>query len=211
MSKTPKGRATKKAFQEAARRVFARDGYLNTRIADIAAEAGKATASFYNYFDSKEALLADLAADYNAELQEMVAEPYRRGLEPRAALREAILAFWEHYERRLPDVLGIFQASMVDPEFAAVWREIRTDGIRTIATGITQAQRDGDASKMDPYLAASALSSMIEHFCYVWQAQGGDAIGVELNKEDAVETLWLIWSRAIFCDDNEYADSEKET
>ena len=37
---TPKGRATDEAFREAARVVFARDGYLNAKIGDIAAEAG---------------------------------------------------------------------------------------------------------------------------------------------------------------------------
>jgi AcrR family transcriptional regulator len=198
MTKTAKGRATRSAFQDAARRVIARDGYLNARLTDIAVEAGRSVASFYNYFDSKEALLADLAADFNEELQELVAAPYRKGIPPVEALREAIGAFWHHYRQRLPEIVGVFEASMIDPDFAATWQQIRTDGVRTIAVGIRQAQAQGFAPGLDPDLAASALSSMIEHFCYVWQSQGGDVPSVALTDDHAIDTLWTLWSHAIF-------------
>jgi hypothetical protein len=51
---------------------------------------------------------------------------------------------------------------------------------------------------MDPMLTASALASMLEHFAYVWLATDGDAIDVEVDDETAIETLWMIWSRAIY-------------
>lgn len=201
----PKGQATRRSFQEAARRVFERDGYLNARLSDIADEAGKSMASFYNYFESKEALLADLAADFDAELQERVAEPFRRDLSPEAALREAIAAFYRHYQHRLPEAIGIFQASMVNPDFAAQWREIRTNGVRTIAFGIRRAQAVGFAPGLDALLAASALSSMIEHFCWVWMAGAGDATDVDANTPDfddhAIDTLWQLWSHAVYWKD----------
>ncbi|WP_116999824.1 TetR/AcrR family transcriptional regulator [Desertimonas flava] len=199
---TRKGRATRLSFQEAARRVFARDGYLNSRLSDIADEAGKSMASFYNYFESKEALLAELAADFDAELQRRVAEPFRRERSPEAALHGAIAAFYRHYQTRLPEAIGIFQASMVNPDFAAQWREIRTNGVRTIALGIRRAQAAGFAPGLDPLLAASALSSMIEHFCWVWMAGEGDATGVEPTApgfdEHAIDTLWQLWSHAVY-------------
>lgn len=43
---TRKSRENDEAFREAARTVFARDGYLNAKISDIAAKAGKSVASF---------------------------------------------------------------------------------------------------------------------------------------------------------------------
>ncbi len=46
---TRKGWQADEAFREAARLVFARDGYLNAKISDIAAAAGRSVASFYNY------------------------------------------------------------------------------------------------------------------------------------------------------------------
>ena len=54
---TLRGRQTQAAIDAAARVVIARKGILATTISDIAAEAGKSTASFYNYYDSKEAMV----------------------------------------------------------------------------------------------------------------------------------------------------------
>jgi AcrR family transcriptional regulator len=51
---TRRGRRTQAAIDAAARTVIARKGILATTIADIAAEAGRSAASFYNYYDSKE-------------------------------------------------------------------------------------------------------------------------------------------------------------
>ena len=58
---TLRGRQTQAAIDAAARAVIARKGILAATISDIAAEAGKSTASFYNYYDSKEAMVREWA------------------------------------------------------------------------------------------------------------------------------------------------------
>ena len=80
---TRKGRQTDEAFREAARLVFARDGYLNAKISDIAAAAGRSVASFYNYYDTKADLLIALAEEFHAEATQLAVLPYRAGLVPR--------------------------------------------------------------------------------------------------------------------------------
>src|SRR5215472_1405130 len=45
---------------EAAVRVFARKGYFNSRVSDIASEAGIAAGTIYLYFDTKEDILITL-------------------------------------------------------------------------------------------------------------------------------------------------------
>src|SRR5580658_6586353 len=77
---TRKGRETDEAFRAAARLVFARDGYLNAKISDIAAAAGRSVASFYNYYDTKADLLIVLAEEFHAEATQLAARPYRGGL-----------------------------------------------------------------------------------------------------------------------------------
>jgi AcrR family transcriptional regulator len=198
MTKTPKGRATRQAFQDAARRVFARNGYLNARIEDIAEEASKSAGTFYLYFENKEALIESLAADWDAELQESLAAVYRSGLPPVVALRGAIGEFWHHHRRKLGVIIGIFQAAMVDPDAAAMWQKIRAEGVGTIALGIRQAQAEGYAPGLDPDIAASALSAMIEYSSYVWQTSGGETPGVEITDELAIDTLWKLWSHAVY-------------
>ena len=78
-ARTRKGRQTDEAFREAARLVFARDGYLNAKISDIAAAAGRSVASFYNYYDTKADLLIALAEEFHAEATQLAVLPYRAG------------------------------------------------------------------------------------------------------------------------------------
>lgn len=196
--RTAKGRATKEAFHRAGRTLFARSGYPNVTIADIAAEAGKSLGSFYNYFDSKEDLLVELAAGFDTQLQQVTSEPFRAGLPPEQALENAIRAFWQTFSERRGEITAVFQAAMADEDFADRWLDIRANGIRTIGRGIREAQAQGFCPGLDPLVAASALSSMIEHFCYVWQSQGGDRVRATVDEEAAVETLTQLWFHAVY-------------
>ena len=67
---TVRGRQTQAAIDSAARAVIARKGILATTISDIAAEAGRSTASFYNYYDSKEAMVHEWAQRFRDEARE---------------------------------------------------------------------------------------------------------------------------------------------
>lgn len=198
MVRTPKGDASKAAFEEAARKVMARVGYLNARVNDIAAEAGRSPGLFYVYFESKEALLAEMAADFSEDLQARVIATFRSEPDPVLALRQAIAVFWRIYGERLPEIVGVFQASMVMPHFAEKWQEIHREGTALVARGIRQSQARGWAPGMDPELMASALTSMIEQFCFVWQYPGSGLPQPQLDEEAAVETLWQIWAHAIY-------------
>jgi AcrR family transcriptional regulator len=195
---TRKGRETDEAFRAAARKVFARDGYLNARISDIAAEAGKSVASFYNYYDTKAALLVALAEDFHTEATEMAVLPYRSGLAPPDALREAVAGFWRTYAKRRGELIGVFQAAMLDPEFLSRWLDIRAEAITRIAGEIRRAQAAGFCPGIDPVLTASALSAMLEHFCYIWLGQGGERVEARFDDERAIDTLATIWVKSVY-------------
>ena len=58
---TDKGQARQAQLLAAARLVFERQGFLDTRVADIVAEANVAQGSFYTYFDSKDTIFRAVA------------------------------------------------------------------------------------------------------------------------------------------------------
>jgi AcrR family transcriptional regulator len=194
---TRKGRETDEAFREAARQVFARDGYLNARISDIAAAAGRSVASFYNYYDTKADLLIALAEEFHAEATAMAVLPYRAGLSAEEALRTAVGGFWHTYAKRRGELIGIFQAAMVEGRFRDRWLEIRGEAVSRIAAEVRRAQAEGYCPGVDPVLTASALSAMLEHFCYIWLGQGGEK-GVPFDDERALDAIATIWAKSVY-------------
>jgi AcrR family transcriptional regulator len=194
---TAKGRATDEAFKEAARLVFARDGYLNAKISDIAQAAGRTAGSFYNYYETKADLLIALAEEFHAEAMSLAVLPYRAGIAREDALREAVTGFWRTYARRRGELIGIFQAAMVEGRFHDRWLELRAEAITRIAAEVRAAQAHGYCPGVDPVMTASALSAMLEHFCYIWLGQGGEK-DVPFDDERALDALTTIWVKAVY-------------
>src|SRR5215471_19831882 len=60
--------ATRAALMAVARRHFARDGYSDTEIAAIAADARVTTGAIYHHFKSKKGLFTAVAEDLEAEI-----------------------------------------------------------------------------------------------------------------------------------------------
>ncbi|WP_279581109.1 TetR/AcrR family transcriptional regulator [Fodinicola feengrottensis] len=115
-----KAAETETALKAAACRVFARQGYLNTKITDITAEAGRAAGSFYNHFNGKEELLKALLKDMLEAGDEAVFEPGSRhssDFTDRAAVRWHVAAFWQFFRTNMVVLTALRQASLVNAEF----------------------------------------------------------------------------------------------
>lgn len=93
--------ARRAAILAAAKTVFARDGFHDATIADVAREAGIAYGSIYWYFDSKDELFRALMDDQEARLRDRligVLGTTSAGTDPEAVFRSAIgetLRFFE--------------------------------------------------------------------------------------------------------------------
>jgi AcrR family transcriptional regulator len=66
---TSQGLERKRQLLDASARLFADQGYASTRVADIVNEAGVAKGLFYWYFENKQALFRELAADIRRQLR----------------------------------------------------------------------------------------------------------------------------------------------
>ncbi|MEO6156616.1 MAG: TetR/AcrR family transcriptional regulator [Ilumatobacteraceae bacterium] len=197
MALTARGERTKKAFRDAAKQVIAQKGFLRMTISDVAAAAKRSPASFYNYYESKEDLLAELADEFRADT-ERARPTFKLGTPTLEIMHESARAYWMSYKAHLAELVGVFQVAMVDESFAERWREIRLEGIVTIREGIERAQARGYCPGADPWLLAGALGSMFEHFCYVSLAQGGAFTQRPFDEEDAIRTIAQVWYHSVY-------------
>jgi AcrR family transcriptional regulator len=83
--------ATRRRILEAARRLFARDGFDGAATRDLAREAGIAAGTLFNYFPTKEAVAMSLAADALGEARDAY-DKKRRGDESLAEDLFALIA-----------------------------------------------------------------------------------------------------------------------
>jgi AcrR family transcriptional regulator len=191
---TVRGRQTQAAIDAAARAVIARKGILATTISDIAAEAGRSTASFYNYYDSKEAMVAEWAGRFVDEANERAKSVTRHGLSDRERAYEAAAAHWHTYRHRLAEMIGVSQLAMVNPDFAKQWAQMCQIPISFITETVRRAQADGYCGGDDPQLVAIAMVSMFNQFCYVQLS--GDR--TDVDDLACISTLANILYRAIY-------------
>jgi AcrR family transcriptional regulator len=155
-------------FKAAARRVFARQGYSATKITDITAEAGRATGGIYRYFASKSAILKALADDFLDALHERVvhAAGHEHVMINEDDVREHVQAYWRTYRDYLPEMVAIYEASMSDPAFAAIWHRMRGRDLAIWYAHIKElrvhlGKAPGDAGKL-----SQLVLSLLEHYCY---------------------------------------------
>lgn len=193
---TVRGRQTQAAIDAAARSVIARKGFLATTVADIAAEAGKSAASFYNYYDSKESMVREWVQRFLADAHASVRATDKPDLTNRDRSYEAAAAFWHTYRSRLAEFVSVTQLAMVNDDFAAYWTDLSALPISLISATVERAQGDGYGQGDDPKLIAIALVSMMNQFCYYQFSGDGRADAVD--DEACITTLANVYYRTIY-------------
>jgi AcrR family transcriptional regulator len=190
--RTRRGIRTHDALVAAARRIFERDGYLDARIVDIAAEAGVATGSFYTHFASKEDVFAAVLTELQDEmLHAGVSGDSRKEL--RRGVENANRAYLESYRRNAALMAAMEQAAAVDRRFLQLRLERSQAFIERSATAITRLQEAGLADpELDPAVTARALSAMVSRMAYVTFAADQP-----VPFETLVKTLTRLWTNAL--------------
>ncbi len=181
---------TEAALKEAGRRVFARTGYLDAKIADIAAEAGRSVGSFYKHFAGKEELLQALLAEWTAQAgQELAGHDAGSDLSAEPALRARVAAYWHTYREHVPEIRALREAAQVSPAFARQLALTRHAELQTMREHLGRLRAAGFDLPGDPVVLASAFSALLEGFCEIWIIGNGEPIGRELSDDEAIDTL----------------------
>jgi TetR/AcrR family fatty acid metabolism transcriptional regulator len=96
---------------DAAIRVFARTGYYNSRVSDIAREAGIASGTIYLYFKTKDDILVTLFREKMAEWVEVVRAEIATEVDPVAKLRRLVALHFSVLESN-PDLAEVVQVEL---------------------------------------------------------------------------------------------------
>src|SRR5881397_568979 len=96
---------------EAAIRVFARNGYYNSRVSDIAREAGIASGTIYLYFKTKDEILVTLFREKMAEWVALVRQELAAERNPLGKIRKIVALHFKVLEEN-PDLAEVVQVEL---------------------------------------------------------------------------------------------------
>ena len=155
----------------AAKKVFARNGFHDTTIADIAKEAELAYGSVYWYFDSKDDLFRQLIAVEEYGLRTHVAVALAKsGTQfgfAEAPFRASLRATFEFFDANPATAKLLFRdAYSLDSRFDKQLGGIYERFIDDIEMLIAAAQNRGDVLAAPPRLVAYMLTALIGHMAH---------------------------------------------
>jgi AcrR family transcriptional regulator len=184
---------TEAALKEAALRVFERVGYLNAKITDITAEAGRAAGSFYTHFAGKEALLEALLTDQLVDTDVRAGDSeHSSDFSDRAAIRWHVAIGLRFLRRNHVLIAALNQAATVDDRFARRLRELMEPDLHHLADHLVEAQAAGLVLPGPPLVVAAAISALVNQFGTGWfAAPVAAAAGSEDEVTDTITDL--IW------------------
>lgn len=159
---------------DAALKVFARDGYYNAKVSEIAKLAGVAHGTIYLYFKNKEDLLISIFKELVGELLEHVKAEVERVSSPKEKLRRLIelqMKLAQEY-RELSELILI--------ELRQSSKFLRSDAINIIEEyirliegilrrGMEEGEFRGD---LDPTVVATLIYSSFEGMITRWLLEG---------------------------------------
>ncbi|OBK67439.1 TetR/AcrR family transcriptional regulator [Mycobacterium sp. 1165178.9] len=206
---TAKGRQTRQAIEQAARKLFAERGFHGTTLADITSAAGKSPAVFYRYFTDKEDLLAALAESF---LHEVVTpsglsvhlpdSPPQAGGAPTDDddfFTDVVTGYWNMFKQNIGIMIAVAQLAATQQRFAAVQNEFRRFGMDLVAASVRRAQEQGYGAELQPQHTAAAIALLFENFTTVFVGPSGPAgLGLNISDEDAIATLSTVWKKTLY-------------
>ncbi|MGI5181467.1 TetR/AcrR family transcriptional regulator [Dactylosporangium sp. CA-152071] len=185
---------TSAALKEAARQLFATRGYLNTKISDITAEAGRAVGSFYDHFASKEELLRALLADMQATAGEALPDhDPDHDLSDETQLRFHVAAAWHTFKTHLPVMVALFQSSLLEAPFSGQARTRLAEDTEILRQHLELLASRGHQLPGRPAVVAEAMGAMLAMFAYAHLT----APEPRLPDDEAIDTLTALLHRGL--------------
>jgi AcrR family transcriptional regulator len=193
---TARGLRTRAALVAAAKQVFEEIPFPESRITDITARAGVASGTFYTYFDSKEEVFREVAAEV---LAEMSAAPRRDPDNTDGDLiRDIEYASRQYFlvcVRNPGIVRSIEQVAPGDKEVMAARRSTVIQNVKRAERWIKRLQDSGICDDIDPWTTAMALHTMNVRLAYDHLLPHGEE--AEADVDMLAKAVTRIWARTV--------------
>jgi AcrR family transcriptional regulator len=197
--RTKKGRQTRERVLAAAGTVFARDGYVDARMSDIAGEAGVSNGALYRYFANKTDVFAALIANLHEEFYERSGHTqHSLEDEPLEALLEANRGYIEHYYENRDVMRAFIEAASVEERFRAILWDMRRRHVARFSKAMRGTRHVDRVAGVPVEVATEAVVCMVGECCYVWFAQ--KALGASVSVDEAVKITSHVWHNAMMTD-----------
>ncbi len=159
-----KKRETRQSLMDAALRLFQESGYDATTVKDITEAAGVAKGTFFNYFDTKEAILPAIAAHRLGQLREALTP--ERGA-PESPVGRIKLAL------RLVAEDPLCEQQLAQRLFAAILRRRETNLGHALRDVLAEQVREGQAAgeirdDLDPVYLAGVIRALFFQQLAMW-------------------------------------------
>jgi AcrR family transcriptional regulator len=153
-----------------AAKLFARHGYDQTTMQDLAATMGLATGALYHYFGGKEQLLRAICDQLTEPLLEQATELARDDTRDAEAQLRALVALWVGHVVAHRDHMLVFQQERHVLESGEQWRRVRAGRKAFERLAGEVLERAHPAA--DGRLALLALLGMVNHTAQWYRPRG---------------------------------------
>lgn len=158
---------------DAAAKLFARCGYENSSIADLAAAVGVSKAAIYHYYATKQDIYDAIILNVLSELTAEVSQAVAQATTASARLRQFMLAHARYFEDRHPQfvtmLISYSAMSVPDQKDAAHLRDGYEQLLRDIiAEGVTR----GEFREIDVAATGRAVLSMLNWMARWYRPDG---------------------------------------
>jgi TetR/AcrR family transcriptional regulator, cholesterol catabolism regulator len=175
---------------DAALTLFRREGVAGATIRAIAQEAGVGVGTFFNYFESKEGVLAELGRRRQQRLEALVADPALATLPTRMRVERMLGAMVEGMEEEPRLTRAVVRAALGSPTLFHGERGRFLTLTMLLAEMLREGQARGEvAADCDVAVASQLLISIYVTLTLDW-TEGADEYALLPTLLAHVETLW---------------------
>ncbi len=180
-------RTKRRAILDAATELFARQGYENTTIADIARASSMAVGTVYLYFHNKHEIYSSVSIDWVESIARVLQDPAILALPirqvPRAVIEAAFRICHDNNE-----LMPLFQVDVQSAE--EIWQHKLAEGsiAKAIDAFFRQAIEQGQLAPFDTAMYAKIVFAMVHSVLYeCYCIEHGE--NEELYRERTIEVI----------------------